>query len=376
MTLTVRLYPDGSFSAGVSFKRDSKKQAPEQPDPQARLFFHAYKEWGILKDLPSHPNAEEIAEEFFLPEPCLKLLPRTGAGGVTPVLDNGSKQSHSSEQRKKYIWADFSAAQRRKIRSMAVLMDQGRHSKTLSFVTLTLPGWAESLTNEEMIDGYRKASRTFLQWLRRRLKNANLPDFTLCIREPQKRGCKGPDPIGVPHSHILFCGKQKPRDHWILTPSELRESWARAVSGAFPGAPAMSVEHGGCRVESIKKSIGRYLSKYLSKKQIESGNGGTPVGAGTGTRIRRLSASTSLVKLLRRNIYTFCVKPALFGRLADGLRARSARFRYIEITGPMGPRIVGFAGILSGWADGVPSALTALCEVVVTSGYDGDNFHP
>jgi hypothetical protein len=97
--------------------------------------------------------------------------------------------------------------------------------------------------------------------LLRALKRARLPRWAVGVIElqPQRTAREGRP---CPHWHILFIGRRPGRRVWALHTSVLDGLIAKALAAA--GVRGVGTK--GCgQVEPVKKSVGGYMAKYLTK---------------------------------------------------------------------------------------------------------------
>ena len=156
----------------------------------------------------------------------------------------------------------FSSQAKRIVRNASELLGDNRK---ISFLTLTLP----PLHKEETVLLHQKAHELihrFNRWLTRRLLAAGLPGEIVAVREFQKRGAL--------HWHLGFVGCDRP-GNWAVSKDEVKAQWAsclRNLLGREVNCDAAT------RIERVRKSIGRYLSKYMTKSNSASqGCGNDPL---------------------------------------------------------------------------------------------------
>jgi hypothetical protein len=105
----------------------------------------------------------------------------------------------------------------------------------------------------------------FQQTIRHRLQLAlnrrGLPPLALAVAElhPKRSGRMVQ---AMPHLHVLFRGRLSRRDGWAFTPSDLDRLIVAGLKAC--GIIAEEVKSAG-NVQAIKRSVRRYLSKYVSK---------------------------------------------------------------------------------------------------------------
>jgi hypothetical protein len=129
----------------------------------------------------------------------------------------------------------------------------------LSFWTITLPD--DVLAELMVLDAWHVFQGWVRQLLTRRLQELGSVPLVLAVAElhPDRSVEAGQ---ALPHLHVLFQGKSGPGSGWLLSPSELDALILRALGRA---GVVRSELHAAGRVESIRKSVRRYMSKYVAK---------------------------------------------------------------------------------------------------------------
>lgn len=159
----------------------------------------------------------------------------------------------------------ITAKGRRTVRQGAHLLESEYGKVDLSFLTCTLPG-ATMGECESANAAWPEITRRFIQDLRRELERKNLPTWIIgCTEFQPLRYQRTGQPW--PHLHLVFVGRTgKP---WLIGGKRITEMWARCV-GAVLDIPAEALQW-ATRIEAIKtkKTVGRYLSKYMSKGSEE-----------------------------------------------------------------------------------------------------------
>ena len=130
----------------------------------------------------------------------------------------------------------------------------------LSFLTCTLP----SLCPVHMTKATTKwgeITRRYKQELERELERSGLDGEVVLVTEIQEERYRETGVI-APHLHIVFRGRKSHGDDWAVSKERARELWENVLSAVLKQrieAPAST------RIESIRKSVENYLSKYMSK---------------------------------------------------------------------------------------------------------------
>lgn len=148
---------------------------------------------------------------------------------------------------------------KRLIVNSALLLERKYATKTLSFLTLTLPG--ECASSEPHL--YRECKRQMLQWLQRTLARFGLPDTVIGCTEIQTERLNSSGCFAL-HEHWVFKGRER-FGHWQILPKAFQTQWNRILANVY-GLGVGSLDLcPSTRVESIKKSSAAYLGKYVSK---------------------------------------------------------------------------------------------------------------
>jgi len=149
---------------------------------------------------------------------------------------------------------------RRMLRNGCYLIDQEFGRRRSGFGTATLPELSPS-DYVEVHKNWGNITRTFMQWISRRLRSQNVNPMTLHVTEIQTERHANTGTAYL-HLHYVYPCKPKTNYHWYIPASEMRMAWARTVS-AF----CSSVYDFAASIDTVvvKAPLGQYLSKYLSK---------------------------------------------------------------------------------------------------------------
>lgn len=146
-------------------------------------------------------------------------------------------------------------------------MQQKFGRSRLTFGTATLPSVTE-LELVELSNCWAELTRQFKQELTRLLYRRGLSTDWVDCTEIQELRWKRKAQL-APHLHWVCQGRRSHRDGWSIKPDEIRAIWERLIS-RFLGRQVDC--KAATRIERVKKSAARYLSKYMSKggKVLES----------------------------------------------------------------------------------------------------------
>lgn len=216
-------------------------------------------------------------------------------------------------------------------------------SKHCTFATLTIPTCTKAQA-EAISLGWSKVVKNFLLTLGRKLHAKGLPPWIVSASEVQEKRFERSGIFAL-HLHCTFVGRH-PRASWAITPKQIRGIWRRAILSVSPDlsdADFSSSEN----VQGVRKTVGGYLSKYLSK--------GVSCLDNVGSDIRRLFPSSwySCTTKLRR-IVSSCIRSGKStGNTLASLPPAAFRYRRrIEVQSSDNmSRVVGWYGCLApGWS--------------------------
>lgn len=147
---------------------------------------------------------------------------------------------------------------RQQVRSACAVIEQETPKRLLSFLTLTIP----FETPEELREAARhwpRAINLFQKRVRYRLEKAGYPLQGVWVNELQKRGAL--------HSHMAFQGRRDCHSTWLFTPKELTAAWEGCWVTVLGDKCRRYNWGASTNVQRVKKSLVRYLGKYMSKGQ-------------------------------------------------------------------------------------------------------------
>lgn len=160
----------------------------------------------------------------------------------------------------------LTATGRRRLTAGCCLLEERR--RLLSFWTITLPD--EELAQLMELDAWHVFQGHIRRELVRTLQRKGLQPLVLAVAElhPARSVEAGQ---ALPHLHVLFQGKTHAKAGWALSPYQLD----RIIIGALGRVGVVVAELPAAgRVEWIRRSVRRYLSKYVSKGTRQSVAGG------------------------------------------------------------------------------------------------------
>lgn len=200
-------------------------------------------------------------------------LPVFGSGGAGAAGLVGCAESEPRDcPPRRYGQNGLTATGRRRLTAGCCLLEERR--SLLSFWTITLPD--DVLWELCQLDGWSTFQNAIRQRLTRRLADLGAVPLVLAVAElhPERSAAAGQ---ALPHLHVLFQGKLRAGEDWLLTPAQLDGLILSALRAA--GLHREELAAAG-QVERIRKSVRRYLSKYVSKasRQLAASGHGLMVG--------------------------------------------------------------------------------------------------
>nr|CRY96816.1 hypothetical protein [uncultured prokaryote] len=217
--LNSRVYPNGEFSIWDERKTVAVEPPPESPD---------YLGLSLL------PNSHRVALGMAEPPP---ERAKRGLRGITRL---GA----------------------RTVRNGAFLLEKTYDTRTLVFLTLTLPPVSSTAEYHVGVE-WAEIVRRFCQSLRRLLRAAGLPgSYVGCselqLKRYQERG-------GLPlHLHLVFKGRREGQRGWAVDASQYRALWARSVIDRVPAYSDCNWK-ASVDCQGLKSSAEGYIGKYMSK---------------------------------------------------------------------------------------------------------------
>jgi len=142
----------------------------------------------------------------------------------------------------------------------------------LSFVTGTIPDQVADWVNSRLKAGHEspwsRVMDIFLKTYRRAAQKARFAPLYLWILEPHpERSADAGFPIL--HMHLAWRGR-KPMEGWIMSPQAITNAWKNAWESVLPENLQNLNWSASTNVQSVRKGLGNYFGKYLSKGADES----------------------------------------------------------------------------------------------------------
>jgi hypothetical protein len=165
--------------------------------------------------------------------------------------------SHKQGKRKKPKGLTLNGS--RVVRNSAILLQRLAHKDLLSFITLTLPPIFSNTRSLFLSE----AVRQFNQWLKRRLKKADIPELVVGCYEIQMKRWEERGEFAL-HLHLICQGRIRGKT-WAIAPQELTAAWERFLENAYGEVIPEDQKGASTNIARVRKSAAQYLSKYISK---------------------------------------------------------------------------------------------------------------
>lgn len=282
-----RIYPSGHFSAGkipqIKETELGVKHQEWELDTTPHIVYVGENRYESERRILRHKKTGAC---FDLTAPDLALLlqdlgylsSETTPEGLTDVQSSGTKDSHvggieepnepsplglstvpnSRVEKKRYGVNGITQCGRANIREGCYCLEHKYTNRGLMFATLTLPH-----RGDELIDicfHWPKIVHRFFEEMQRIYVRRGYEFDYACVVEIQEKRWRRYQEV-APHLHYVANCRDK-NGAYIVTPSEVRECFQR-VCNRFVESDA---DFSACEnVQTVKKSAGRYLSKYFSK---------------------------------------------------------------------------------------------------------------
>lgn len=241
MGIIAKIYPNGE--ASLYYERMLKKKGfeatPKRRDRQYKHYLRAKQKFG---------------HEFAL---GMQNAARRGAaplGLVTVPISTKNAATSTATRGLTRLGA-------RTLRQGAFLIEQGCGKDCVTFATCTLP----VLTDEEYAQveaDWSNIIDRLVKRLRYHLQKSGLSGDVIHVTEvhPKRSLNEGRE---IPHLHLVFQGRKR-KASWSIAPKKFTKFWHRALQlKRITQKMCLS----SCQMARVRKSVSRYLSKYVAKKQ-------------------------------------------------------------------------------------------------------------
>ena len=222
------IWPSGDFSLGYA------RVFPEGYDPSAEY----------LPDLPD--NSQSGAEQE----------------GAQPLNLTSAPNSHTRPARGGKGLTGYG---KKMLKSAAVIAEQRFYRQSFTFQTITLPPVSQP-ARREIVRVWPEFINRLQQFIGRKQEAAGLPRWQFSCTEVQTRRLERTGEAYL-HLHCAYPNWSGRTGEWLLTPNRVRdwceEFWSTRV-------PEVAEGHINVNMVKIRKSVARYLAKYVSKGAGES----------------------------------------------------------------------------------------------------------
>lgn len=278
-SFALKTWPNGEFGIGY-YRRFNPPPAPKTPDREP-----VYRTSWTISELKNLQMAIEaygcttaalermapgfwpaVLQEILHPEVYAQdsgVRGESEAMGGSPPL--GSSNVPNSLSRASRGTHGLTSYGRRMIRNACWLMEGERRQKRVGMVTCTIPTCSTE-TAKKIVASWSQILKVFLNWLTRRVQ-AVRPRKAWVVGVTEIQTERQLSEGGLPlHLHALFVCKRGNR--YIVSPSDIQAAWKRAVVSSVDSAYNL-YWGASTRVETVRKNLTAYISKYFSKGNPE-----------------------------------------------------------------------------------------------------------
>ncbi len=151
---------------------------------------------------------------------------------------------------------------RRQVSNACYLLEDKYGKDCLSFLTATLPAFANLADLQMICANWSDLIRKFIQELKRILLRRGFPASMVWVTEIQEDRYRDSGVV-APHLHLTMVGKKhRYSKQWAISKGEVRSLWERLL-GNLLGRPVTC--QAATRVERPRKSLKAEMGKYMSK---------------------------------------------------------------------------------------------------------------
>lgn len=241
MGIIAKIYPNGE--ASLYYERMLKKKGfeatPRRRDRQYKHYLKAKQKFG---------------HEFAL---GMQNAARRGGAPLGLVTVPISTKSFSTPTTTRGL----TRLGARTLRQGAFLIEKDCGKDCVTFATCTLPVLTDEEYNLVEKDWSNIVDR-LVKRLRYHLKKSGLSGDVIHVTEvhPKRSLNEGRE---IPHIHLVFQGRKRKKS-WSIAPKQFTKFWHRALQlKRITQKMCLS----SCQMARVRKSVSRYLSKYVAKQQ-------------------------------------------------------------------------------------------------------------
>lgn len=249
---SLRLWPNGEFGLGRYPVGDRPKiSMTKYVESPPRVSWTKGEIYAYLAAVVAAGGDAKYAAKNLCPEHKLTLEKGAPLGSSQPT------KTHTKLKRGSKGLTSYGA---KMLRNGCFMLSRRAGDRNCALLTCTLPPMAVEI--EKYISAnWGEICRVFTQWVHRRLRAAGGCEWLVgCVEIQEKRmDRQGGFPL---HLHLTFQAKKG--KEYSVDKSEVSRAWQRAVCCVCPMAAFYDFSC-ATRIEGVKKSVERYLSKYISK---------------------------------------------------------------------------------------------------------------
>lgn len=182
--------------------------------------------------------------------------------GLSNAGNCHSKKPKPSKPKYRKGLKGITSEAKRLIRTACAIQENKYGRSNVSFATLTVPTLRSPEDHITLNQNWSELVRQFMQALGRLLDRRGLDGkgiLVVCEIQPGRWKKYG---IVAPHLHCTFQGRKSRYSHWGISPKELDQIWGRCLQVILGWKPDC---RSACNIQQVKKSLKRYLAKYMSK---------------------------------------------------------------------------------------------------------------
>lgn len=244
-----KIYPDRTFSIGYVPPK-KKKAEDSRYDREYELQFDSY----------SSASSEYGRTRFG--------MVRFFRGGHEESVGLSKLTNHHKKEKKIYGKRGVTKYGRKCVRCISVVLQNKIGRKQMGFGTATIPPMAES-SYRILAANWGDVVRRFFQSIKRHYNRKGKDFYYVGVTEVQTKRYRS---TGIPYLHLHWgynC-RASGKSDFIISTKLLRQFWARTIKNVLrmhgcseslsDGKFAASID-----AQVVRKSVGAYLGKYLSK---------------------------------------------------------------------------------------------------------------
>lgn len=152
----------------------------------------------------------------------------------------------------------------RALRQGAFWMEKTHGKDQVTFCTVTVPAVSDGEL-KEVTGRWHDIVNLFVKRIRYQLEKHKVSSEVIHVTEIQAKRSHNSGQE-VPHLHLVFKGRNRKRS-WAITPKQIQKYWKAALKLPFSAERGYSAT---TQLARVRKSVCRYLSKYLAKSRTKT----------------------------------------------------------------------------------------------------------